>query len=408
MNDAQEKLDRFLRRASYWLLAGLVLAVPSLNQPTKLMAVLLLLAVVLRLPLRGAALLREFDVFDYCMLGLAVASLLSSLFGLPSSGRYQGFAEVLSQLVAFVAIRHGHYDGEQLRRLGRALVAGAVIAGALAWRAYLVRDVWPISLPAVLGSIRSSLYVGIALLLAIGLTLEARGRQRWLLLGSILFLGAVLMSMTSRAVILTTLALVFVALIVKYRRRTLTPLATVAGIMVVSYVAMPQSFLKQIVDYKAREMVDLVASGTVSRNDQFRIDHWRIAVAWIKTGDHWLFGIGPRNFRSIDTEKLHIDPPLHFPAETREPVHAHNMYLTKYIEEGAAGLAALLTLFALVTWRLLRDARSGRADWTWWAALGGLLLPCVNGMVGSPWFREYAWLAVVTFALYLAAPASRR
>jgi O-antigen ligase len=408
MNNVHENLDRFLRQAAYWLLVGLALAVPSLNQPTKLMAVLLLLAVIVRLPLRGGALPRAFDAFDYALVAIVLASLLSSAFGLPSSGRYQGLAEALSQLVAVVAIRHGGYGREQLRGLGMALVAGAVLAALVALYAYLVEGVRPISLPAVTGSIRSSLYVGIALLLAIGLTIGARGGLRWMLLACILLLGVVLLAMTSRAVILTTLAAIVLALIARYRSRTALPLAVVACLVVVGYLSLTQSSMKKFVDYKAAEMVDLVASGTVSRNDQYRIDHWRVALAWIRTGDHWLFGVGPRNMISIDASRLNIDPPLQYPDDVRHPNHAHNMYLTKYIEEGVVGLAAMLVLFVLVAWRLMQDVRAGRTEWAWWAALGGLLVPCINGVVGSPWFREYAWLAVVSFALYLAVPATRR
>jgi O-antigen ligase len=408
MSGAQETLDRLLRQAAYWLLVGLALAVPSLNQPTKLMAVLLLLAVVLRLPLRGGALPRAFDGYDYVLLAIVFASLLSSTFGLSSSGRYQGLAEALSQLVAFVAIRHGDYSREQLRLLGMALVTGAVAASALAFRTYVVDGLWPIYLPAVSGSIRSSLYVGIALLLAVGLLLEERGSVRWTLLAGTLFLGGTLLAMTSRGVILAVMAVLILALMVRYRRRTVLPLAVVIAALVIGYFAIPSAFVKERVDRKANEMVELVSSGTISDNDQYRIDHWRVALAWIRTGDHWLFGIGPRNMISIDAEKLRIDPPLAFPDETRHPNHAHNMYLTKYIEEGAVGLAAMLTLFVLVGWRLVRDARSQQVGWGWWAALGGLLLPCISGMVNSPWFREYAWLAVITFALYLAAPPVRR
>jgi O-antigen ligase len=351
---------------------------------------------------------RAFDVFDYALVAIVLASLLSSAFGLPSSGRYQGLAEALSQLVAFVAIRHGGYGREQLRGLGMALVAGAVLASTLAFRTYVVDGIWPIYLPAVTGSIRSSLYVGIALLLAVGLLIDERGALRWMLLAGALLLGGTLLAMTSRGVILAALAVLILALVVRYRRRTTLPLAVVIGTLVIGYFAMPASFVKGRIDHKANEMVELVSSGTISDNDQYRIDHWRVALAWIRTGDHWLFGVGPRNMISIDADKLHIDPPLTYPDRTRHPNHAHNMYLTKYIEEGVVGLAAMLALFVLVTWRLIKDARAGRADWAWWAALGGLLLPCISGMFNSPWFREYAWLAVVTFSLYLAVPATRR
>ncbi len=403
MSTPQEKLDRFLRQASFWLLAGLAFAVPTLNQPTKILAVLLLLATLARLAIRGSALLRQFDGFDYCLVGLAAASLLSSIFGLPSAGRYQGLAEALSHLVVFVAIRHGGYSAIQLRRLALALVAGSVIAGALALRTYLLTDIWPISLPAIPGSIRSSLYVSIALLLCVGLAIDSSRWPRWLLVAGSMFLGFVLMAMTSRAVVMTFLVVLAAGLVARYRGRMVVSIAVLAAIVAIAYFAMPESVIKSRVEHKANEMADLVVAGSVSSNDQFRVDHWRIAVAWIKTGSHWLFGIGPRNFLQIDTEKLHFDPPLRFPVETRQPVHAHNMYLTKYIEEGIVGLSAMLALFGIVAWQLFRDARANRIGWPWWGALGGLLLPAVNGMVGSPWFREYALLAVMTFALYLAA-----
>lgn len=400
------RIDRFLRQGSYWLLFMLALTVPSLDQPSRSIALLLLLAVFARCLLPGTLLLRELDIYDYSLIALALAALLSTVFGLPSSGRYHGLAEALGHLVTFVAIRHGHYSNRMLQKLGAALVAGTVIAGILALHAYFSHQVWPISLPAITGTIRSSLYIGIALFLAIGLILEDQGTRRWILLAAALFLAVILLSMTSRAVIVAFVSVLILAAAVSHRRRTFLLLGTITGILFAAYFAMPESNIKKQIDLKANEMMGLVTSGTVSDNDRIRIDHWRIALAWIETGNHWLFGVGPCNFRSIDTDKLQFTPPLYFPAETREPLHAHNMYLTKYVEEGLVGLATMLALFALIAWRLLLDALAKRTSWAWWGALGGLLLPCTNGMVGSPWFREYALLATLTFGLYLAVRGS--
>lgn len=400
--------DRALRRLAYWLIVGLALILPTLSRPTNVIAAALLLVMAARLALGGrTALLRNLDVFDYCVAGLAAASLLSSAFGLSSLGGYQGLAEALSHLAVFVGIRHGGLDGGQLRRLALAVVVGTLIAAALGLGFHLLGGDPLVRLPAMPGTIRSSLYTGITLLLCVGLAITAEGWRRLLLLAAVVFLGLVLLSMTSRAVVITLAFTVLLGLAIRYQWRMFLPVAAIAAAMAALAVCTPESAIKARFEGKTAEMTELVA-GVVSDNDQTRIEFWRVSLAWIGQGKHWLLGIGPRNFHLIDAEQLPLEAPLRFPEQTRYPSHAHNMYLTKYVEEGVLGLSALIALFALVAWRLVRDARAGRVDWPWWGALGGLLLPAINGIVGSPWFREYAWLAVATFALYLAVPAIRR
>ena len=70
-------------------------------------------------------------------------------------------------------------------------------------------------------------------------------------------------------------------------------------------------------------------------NDRLRFDHWMVGCAQIIQGDHKLLGIGPRNFTSIKVDQLKFSKPLEtYPSVWQIPCHAHNLFLTKWCEEG--------------------------------------------------------------------------
>jgi hypothetical protein len=405
------RLALFSAHLKKWLLAALMalaLALPNSDRLSRIAALALLLILPMHISVQGKAFFRRLETLDYSIGALALSALLSGLFGLPAEHPYDGFFETLVMCLAFFGIRHGNYDQRQLRSIGIAIVLGALIAEGYALYDHLVHEMWPPSLPAIKGTIRSSLYVSISSLLAIGLALCEKGLRRWLLfaaaLGSVLFL----LALSSRAVIVSFLGVLLLAIAVTRPPRLFgfaIPAALICAIAG-AYLALPDAAPKRQIEYKAHELAALLASGEISANDRFRMEHWRLALAWMRTGNHWLFGVGPRNFQSIGSVELHIDPPLQFSSDLRAPRHAHNIFLTKYIEEGIVGLTAMITFFTLAARRLIFTLKNAQPEWSWWGALGGLLLPIANGMVGSPWFKEYALLAVMTLALHSAAPAS--
>jgi O-antigen ligase len=131
----------------------------------------------------------------------------------------------------------------------------------------------------------------------------------------------------------------------------------------------------------------------------------RVAVAQIREGESLWFGIGPRNFRSIDVARWHFDPPLGMSeAQRTGPVHAHNLFLTKLVEEGAAGLTALVFFFGLVArglWRAWR--RKEWYEWRWFAAFGALGVAVIAGSVNTPFYQEHAMLEMALMAIFMAA-----
>lgn len=387
-----------LQDVAYWLVIGLALLLPSADRRVNFLALLLASVVFLRAALLGREFFRHWDALDGCVAALLVATLASTAFGWPSDG-YHGIFEALAHLTVFLAIRHGALDESQLRRIGAAVVVGVLVALAIA--SYRGTQTSVLQLGGVGGTIRSSLYTGIALMLCIGFALEARGGWRVVWMVAVVPMAAALLAMSSRAVIAASLVALVLGLLAAYRRRAAIAILLVIPLIGSAFWLVPHDFRNRL-EYKATELLNLAVQSEVSKNDQARVEFWRVTLAWIGRGEHVLFGVGPRNFHKIDAERLDLPGPPHFGSMTRHPAHAHNLYLTQYVELGLVGLIALLALYALLARRLWRDGRAGRVGWTWWGALAGLLLPALNGLVGSPWRYEYAWLAILMFALHLA------
>ena len=390
-----------LQAISYWLAISLALLVPLFDrQPVNAIAMLLVFAVAARLWMAGRQCCSGWDAIDWSMVALLVSALLSTVFGWPASGQFQGVAEALGYLVIFICIRHGNFSAPALRGLGMAAIAGTLIAGITTLATY-PGDGAPFELPGVTGTVRSSLYTGIALLLCIGLMLQASRAWRLAGLTATIILASLLFAMTSRGVLLTVILCLLLGLFSRYRLRAFKQLLIAIALAAIAVVMMPKSQTAWL-GVKTAELIDLVVHHKVSANDQLRIEIWRVALAWIGRGEHVLLGIGPRNYAKIDEDQLDLTPPLQFEA-TREISHAHNLFLTRYVEQGLFGLLTLLALLGLMARRLLHDGIHGRTDWSWWGALGGLLLPVVSGLFNSPWGKDYAWFAVLTFALYLGS-----
>jgi O-antigen ligase len=191
-------------------------------------------------------------------------------------------------------------------------------------------------------------------------------------------------------------------LLVRPARAWVAAVAFAAGVAAVA--ALPNTFHQQRAFDK---MAALAATRQLDGSDTLRATMWRLGAVQIVRGDSLWFGVGPRNFPSIDPARLGVERPAataHFPI-----THAHNLFLTKAAEEGLVGLAAFLAMLGVVAYRLGRDWFAGRMrDWQWGAAWGALVVPVVAGSFNTPFYQEHALLAMTWFGLYLGASDPRR
>ncbi|WP_126443901.1 O-antigen ligase family protein [Sulfuricystis multivorans] len=395
-------LDGMLGKGAGGLVIALCLLAPNVErQPATGLAALLAILVLLRLLITGRKILNELDSIDWAMAGLLVSAALSTFFGWPSpSGRMQGVAEAAALFTLFYGIRHGGYDQVWLRRFAQAAVIGAMIAAMLGLVAHLV-DHRPFTLPGIPGTIRAAVYLGISLLLAIGFAQEQTGYARFVWATAALFLFMMVLFLHSRAVVIGIIFCLWIGFSIRFRTRALGLMMAIFLMILIMPTMMPKE-IRATFEAKATELAELILEGKISANDRLRVAGWQIAVAWIKHGDNALLGIGPRNYHMLSTKRGSLALPGQVDEQAWNLSHAHNMFLTRYVEQGILGLIVLLFFLLSLAKRMARDAFAGKIDWKWWGAFGGLVLPVLNGLVGSPWNHEYVWLAVLLFAIYLA------
>jgi O-antigen ligase len=404
--DRAERAAAALDRAQYWLLAALLFVLPILEGPKNILVALLAATIVARWVVGGMRFARP-AAFELALLALLAASVISTAANWPFDNAGKGVKDVLFQLVvAVVAFRRG-YSTRELRRLGAAAVAGTVIGVAVGVAMVATGRNLLLELHSVGVATHSALYIAIMTLVALGLFLdprEAHPRAKWLWLAALAVLLFGLAGTASRGAMLAFFAVMAVQLVATRHWRAIGALVAMACVAAAAVFTAPDVFQQRRLVEKVEQTL---RGGPLTESDRIRVTMWRIAIEQTRQGGTWLAGVGPRNYAAIEFEKLRFEPPLEI--DPRGMLrHAHNLFLTKLVEEGVLGLAALLALFAVVAVALARGLGAGRAgDWRWTAALGALLISIVAGFFNTPFYQEHALLAMVLFGLFLSTDPGR-
>ncbi len=385
---------RAWERASFWLLAILLVTLPTIEVPKTVAALLFIVVSWLGPSSRNAG--RRPDAFGWVLLGMVAASLISTALNWPFPDGARG----LYDTAVFAGVGWGVYrrpwtDG-QVRGLAAAGVVG-VLAGLVRGGFDVLRGREPyLELYTVGAATSSSIYLGIMLVVTVCLAvLDARRKWWWTASGALL-VGLLLMG--SRGSILAVALAGGTWLLVVRPPRMWIPVAVVATSVALA-AALPNLFSQ---DRAFAKIAALITTGQIDANDGVRMTMWKLGVAQIMRGDSLWFGVGPRNFPSLDPSRLRVERP---PETAGAPIeHAHNLFLNKMAEEGLVGLTALLALFSVVAHRLVRAWRTGRVnDWRWGAAWGAFVVPVVAGSFNTPWYQHHAMLAMIWFGVYLGS-----
>ena len=399
-----------LDTAAFVALCALLLVMPSIEAPKTIALVFfVLLTVAGRLAERPLGLSKP-DAIEWSLLALLAASAVSTAVNWPIANGLKGVADTAMYTAGCWCVYRGRWsDGR------RSIVAAMVAAGVAAGLVRGVVDVYVNHKPFLefhsAGIVtQSSIYLGMALVMAGGILVAPGGAGRrpgplertiWAVVVVVMLAGLALMA--SRGAILAVAVTWF--LVLALVRRIRPAVATLVGIAVMVFVvhAAPDRFAQSRLGAR---ITGFLTTFRLDDNDQLRVSMWRIGVARLSQGDAVVFGVGPRNFSSIDIPTLALAPPVEVPGQKLN--HAHNLFVNKLVEEGVVGLAAFLLFLGMAAWRLARDRRRSRAvDWTWFAALGAILVPSIAGSFNTPWYQEHALLAMLLIGLYLSPRVNR-
>lgn len=400
----------FSEKLELFLLCLLLFVLPTMESPKTIALVFYLIVwTVRRFSFAGLQQFRP-HVIEVCLLAMLAGSVASTAFNWPFPNGAKGFSDTLRYVLLFWCVYRAGYSAAQHRTLAYATTAGLVVGLAVATFELATgrRALFELHSAGVLT--QSAIYISVVFVLALGVFLThwlPRGPEPvaktslwpWALAMVAMLLALIVMG--SRGALLALALTVLIIAMCVNRARMWAALAVGAVLLAAAGFGMLKFS-------SAGNMLATVQTRFASeRMLQSNLEHYenvRVALAQVRQPDSLWLGIGPRNYRSIDLARLTFDPPLRPPVAQGKLNHAHNLFLTKLVEEGLIGLVAFLAFIGVVAYELFTALRGGRwYDWRWFAALGALTIPIVGGMVNTPFYQEHAMLAMALMAIYLGS-----
>jgi len=393
-------------RVELFGLCALAVILPNLESP-KFFALALLAGGALagwlsRKPLQW----KKPDALEWLLIAMWGITLASTLANWPFPNGIKGLRGQTLMLLLFWVMYRRQHKPSQMRWFLYALMAGVVIGvpwGFWEWQTG-IRSEFEFHSAGIVT--QSAIYLGISVFVMVGLLLDnVSGFSRKVRVAVSLCLLLSLAGLTlmgSRGAILGVLLTVLSLSPLLLRHRKFW-MATAASLLLMVLVAVGVLVATDSYDLE-RRIAHL--SSNVGRNglkleegqnDLFRLDHWKVGYAQATQGGHWLLGIGPVNFISVKVDELEFSSPLvTYPSIWQKPHHAHNLFLTKWAEEGLLGLLAFLLFLGCILKKLITQRpRNGQWSWSWVAALGALIVPVVAGSFNSSFANEFAWLSML-------------
>jgi O-antigen ligase len=400
---AQPAKPTIAASAEFVLLCVLLFALPTKEVPKQVAAVLFVLVWAgRRFSLHALSRYRP-DLIEMSLLALVAASVASTAINWPLPNGIKGLADTLNYTIVFWCIYRAGYDERQLRILAYVIAFGVLVG--LAYGVFELLKGYREYLEFHSAGIvtQSSVYLAIATMAAIGFAWEVhrsrcRRAVRWFWNSSVLVMVCGLFAMGSRnALVAFAMVLLMLLMVLKDRRLWYAAALAIVAAVVLA-VSLPSSFqaqrgftkLKQVLSRESWDLADIE-----------RLQIWGVAIAHIKRGEHLVFGVGPRNFQSLDPNAVERSERLR---KRFKLTHAHQLYLGRLVEEGLFGLGAFLFFVSLAATALFRDWRAGDwQHWRWIGAFGALLVPCIAGLFNGAFFNEQAILAMALIGIYLSS-----
>ena len=373
-----------------------VFMLPSLETPKIIFWALYVLVYLVRRYMAYGLSFKKPDGITASVIALFLVSLISTLVNWPLEKSFSGSFDTLSYCALFLCLYHGGYTDKQVKTLYIVMIAGVLTGLLFGLSEYYSGISSSLSFHSAGVTTQSSIYLGIAIITAYGF-LSEDSRHSFATISlvylSILLMAVALLYMGSRGSIVAVVTCILLVLFLVHSQRLLLSSAVLtSAVICISYVliqAYPTNLNKP--EYNERFSVE-----RFKKSDNERLENWNIAITTIATGSNIFWGIGPRNYQTIDPQKIGIDSAYY--KRTGEMHHAHNLFLTQWVEQGIIGLLALLSFFLLVISRLKSswaNCKEHQQKYVWISALAAVVVPVIAGFFNTPFYQEPAMLAMI-------------
>lgn len=333
---------------------------------------------------------------------IGVYTLGTFFAGIPA-GEWVGLEDPLQYISVLWLIKRSQYEPHQIMQLVVAITAATLIALPTAyWATYVTHAKTYIELHSVGHSNHTAIYIVINFGLLLAFTQafwrDWNTRHKSLAIAALsVFLLSIILSQSRAAVGVSFLLVIMLAIAWWPRSKASAgSLATGLIVIVIAVIVIAPPVLKEQKNYEAHNNI-------LSNRDKI----WNVGILGWR--EFPLFGIGARNYKLLDDEKIELLAKKHDGKYTAEDYfpnsHAHNRYINTLTERGIAGLGILLIVMLAFVWQLLKQRPRREDSNLYWGLWGGTLAAWFThitiGAVNTTLHHEHALLTMIITGLYL-------
>lgn len=378
------------------VLGLLVFVLPSLETPKTLFWAVYVLAFLVRRYREHGFAFEKQNAVTLTVVSLFLVSLVSTFTNWPLQSGLRGAFDTLRYTSLFLCIYYGGYTQRQLKSIVLVMVLGALTGLLFGLIEFTSSVTSSLGFHSAGVTTQSSIYLGLVIIASLGLLVDDTERPLLLtffLSVSLYLMGIAMLYMGSRGAIFAILVCLTVILFLMHSRRLILISSSLIVAITISAFFLISTYPTNINKPDKRERFSVER---FQQSDSERLQNWRIAIEKLSTGKDLVWGIGPKNYRTIDPAELGIESSFY--QRTGKLSHAHNLFLTQWVEQGIIGLLAMLIFFSLVFRRLIQYwpyCRGSNRKWVWVSGLGGLVVPVLAGFFNTPFYQEHAMLAMM-------------
>ena len=332
--------DDKLKQLEIVLLGLLVFVLPSLETPKTIFWALYVLAFLVRRYREHGLAFDKPNAITFSVVALFLVSLISTFSNWPLQTGFRGAFDTLRFTSLFLCLYYGGYTYNQIKSIALVMILGSLAGLLFGLLEYSNGVTSSLGYHSAGVTTQSSIYLGLVIITNLGLLVGGvrnNSLMNVFLYISLFLMGVAIVYMGSRgAIFATSICFAIILVLTRSLRNMLISSSLLIAISISAFLLI-SAYPTNINEPNKKERF---SSQRFQKSDNERLVNWQIAVRKISTGKDMIWGIGPKNYSTIDPRELSIDLPYYI--RTGKLNHAHNLFLTQWIEQGLMGLFVML------------------------------------------------------------------